>query len=231
MNTAQKAALGIGVAAIAFMGVFPPWNLIFDYHSGSGGAHSTRPVGYALIYEPPIRYKATALTPAPAQPSAYSDLRALPPGYEVVSIPQQPAPSRPPEPPPEPDPLYTTSIDVTRLLIQWTIVAAVTGGLVLILRNNTGDKSTNGQAGTGRNEPAIACGQIAQSRIPAQDSASSVPAPDGFARLRESMRSGPVIAGKTAGVATQEQPESARVSDYPPIWSQAHTLPAKRKED
>ena len=147
MNTAQKAALGIGVVAIVLMGIFPPWNLTFDLHSESGGVHSTNPAGYAPIYEPP----------------------------------------KPPETPQWSFPVYTVSIDVSRLMIQWAIVGAVTGGLVLILRSNMG--------GRGRSGPNT-------SVLPAK-----------------------VIPEKTAGVAPQEQSESTRVSDYPPIWSQAHTLP------
>jgi hypothetical protein len=54
MNGLQKAVLGIGVAAIALMGIFPPWSFTYDQHRGGGNfAHSTKPAGYAPIYEPP----------------------------------------------------------------------------------------------------------------------------------------------------------------------------------
>lgn len=95
MNPAQKAALGIGIVAIALMGVFPPWSLTVVVDT----IHSTTPAGYAPIYEPP----------------------------------------KPPE-----SPVYTVSIDVTRLLVEWAITAALTGGLVLILRSNTRNASKNG---------------------------------------------------------------------------------------
>lgn len=112
MNRAQKAALVIGVGAIALMGIFPPWNLTFDYHSEGGrGSHSAKPAGYAPIYHPP-------------------------------------------KPPEAVYPVYTVSVDLSRLLIQWAIVAAVTGGLILILRSNTGDTSKNGPAKTNGNDPA-----------------------------------------------------------------------------
>jgi hypothetical protein len=105
MSRLQKTVLGIGVVAIALMGLFPPWNLTFDYHTeGEGGRafHSTNSAGYALIYEPP-------------------------------------------KPPAAIWPVYTVSIDVSRLLIQWAIAAVITGGLILIFRSNTGSVSKNGQ--------------------------------------------------------------------------------------
>jgi hypothetical protein len=138
MNMAQKAVLGIGVAAIALMGIFPPWSYTYIL---TGVVHSTRPAGYAPIYRPPIPYRAMVSPPAQAQTG---DI------FDRIS-PQQPAPPKQTEP----DPLYTTSIDVSRLLVQWAIAAAVTGGLVLILRSNAGNASTNGPAKTNRNDPAL----------------------------------------------------------------------------
>jgi membrane-bound serine protease (ClpP class) len=63
MSTAQKAALGIGIAVIALMGIFQPWNLTLDPHdNGGSGVHSANPAGYAPILEPPKPPEAQAQT-------------------------------------------------------------------------------------------------------------------------------------------------------------------------
>ena len=144
---------------------------------------------------------------------------------------RHPAPSAPPKP----DPRYTTSIDVSRLLIQWAIAAAVTGGFVLILRSNARNTSTNEPGGTGRNEPGKSVTQNKRIGILAQWSVGSMPTPNAFEQCRESREVGPTIyvppekaiTANTVAVASQKQPESAAAPAYPPIWSQAHTLPQR----
>ncbi len=182
MNKAQKVVLGVGIGAIALMGLFPPWNLTFAVR----GLHSTTPAGYALISEPP------ALSPD-------KDAR-----------------------------FYTVSIDIPRLLIQWAIVAAVTGGLVLLISNRP--------SGTGGNDSIRPDGQALRRESPTQPgvgSANVVKRTQAQPTLADAPYIGPtvfspskkLVAAEATRSVPAEKPESLAPA-YPPIWSHAHTLPA-----
>jgi len=93
----QKVCLLIGVAAIAFMGAFPPWLLRVDCVGGKNQSNG----GYHWI-----------LTPPEIPKRYYKD------GMTV----------------------WYSTVDISRLGIQWAVGAVITGGLVAILAGKRTDK-------------------------------------------------------------------------------------------
>lgn len=58
MTRSQRLAVSIGAAAIAIMGLFPPWE--YTFATPMGGA-SSNPAGYAFILKPPAPQEDTPL--------------------------------------------------------------------------------------------------------------------------------------------------------------------------
>jgi hypothetical protein len=54
MNQKQKLTLWIGIAVVALIGLFPPWNSVQTIATAGGAIRSTRSAGYAFLLTPPI---------------------------------------------------------------------------------------------------------------------------------------------------------------------------------
>ena len=51
MDKRQKQTLGVAVAVILVMGIFPPWRHVLQ----TGSVRRTSPAGYALLFAPPAK--------------------------------------------------------------------------------------------------------------------------------------------------------------------------------
>jgi hypothetical protein len=54
MNQKQKLTLWIGIAVVALIGLFPPWNSVQTIATAGGVIRSTRSAGHALLFAPPV---------------------------------------------------------------------------------------------------------------------------------------------------------------------------------
>jgi len=108
VNRSQKLVLAAGILVLAVMGIYPPWMVRF---------HATperaiyRPIGYASIFDPPNE----------DLPRIYAQLTNNSSGTlrsERFLL------SR-----------LDLFLDISRLLTQWAIVALITAGLFLLLRD------------------------------------------------------------------------------------------------
>ena len=111
LNKKQKICLWVGITIIVLMGLFPPWVVKQVFQKGNWNTITLRK--YIFIFKAPyIHYKAIS-PPHPKAPKdiveSYKSIRA---GFNHVE-----------------------QIDVTRLLIQWFIIALITGGLIVTFKD------------------------------------------------------------------------------------------------
>ena len=120
MNKKQKTCLLVGIAAVVAMGLFPPWVLERREMNILGGGryeykHTTVPGPYSWIGDPPQAKAYSCFWIG----DDFSEKRVHPWSYD----------------PPEERARF---IDLYRLGVQYFVVAVVTAGLIIVLKNRKG---------------------------------------------------------------------------------------------
>lgn len=110
MNKNQKIALWVGIAVFVAVGLYPPWVKVVE----SGPHKGKYDLGYGLIFDPPPYIK--SVSTEQSDKFDFSSVEDYMREKEKDITPVQ--------------------IDLTRLLIQWVVVAVITLGLILTLGTN-----------------------------------------------------------------------------------------------
>jgi hypothetical protein len=113
MNRYQKVVILVGLIAVAIMGIYPPWKMVFEIK----GAKVERFWRYDYIFSPPH---------PPADVKELQKFDYFFGNYHYLTDPSKRH-------------IFEPRLDYTRLLFQWIFAVLITSGLVLIFhRQNKG---------------------------------------------------------------------------------------------
>jgi len=107
MNPTQKYAVLAGIIVVALMGLIPPWNYVYK--------DQVKPAGYAWLFNPTYQDTTSFLSKLLAPKEELKK-----PLFKILD-----------------QPPWTPKIDASRLMIQWMVAVALTGGLVLVLKKKS----------------------------------------------------------------------------------------------
>jgi len=111
MNKKQKIWIWVGITIIVLMGLFPPWVVKQVIPKGDWNIITLRK--YIFILKAPyFHYKALPPPPPKSHPKYAEAYMGIEPEFN-----------------------HAEQIDITRLLIQWFIVALITGGLIVTFKD------------------------------------------------------------------------------------------------
>jgi len=143
MNRKQKIVIGVGVAIILIMGLFPPWVSVFH----RGAVHYEEAAGYSLIFtcRLPVNVEWIAklrdLTQQEARISVQyghstdpRDNQRMVDELDRLRVKRMEIMAEYEHRASEAARGHTLCLDLTRLLIQWATIIMVVAGLVFILK-------------------------------------------------------------------------------------------------